>query len=153
MGDNFRRRLEPIIKKLTKKGIKDGINLLKKAGSVDPLGEQQRWIQQHVDDPARMLARIDGSDQEDTSPEPESKVESDGSDIEVVVSDDESEDSGDEDTGDLDDFVAASSSSDNDEEDNASDDEEYSYEGRDEADNEEESCEYSGDDKEAELGA
>ena len=67
MGDNFRRRLEPIIEKLTKKGVRDGINLLKKAGSMDPLGEQQQWIQQRVDDPARMLARIDRLDQEDAT--------------------------------------------------------------------------------------
>lgn len=131
--------------------MRDGINLLKKAGSVDPLGEQQQWIQQHVDDPAKMLAKIDGSDQEDT-PEPE--VESDGSDIEVVVSDDESEGLGDEEGGDLEDFIASSSGgSDDDGEDDVSDDEEYSYEGHDEADNEEESCEDSGDDEEAELSA
>jgi hypothetical protein len=134
--------------------VRDGINLLKKAGSVDPLSEQQQWIQQHVDDPAKMLAKINESDQED-SPEPE--VESDGSDIEVVVSDDESEGLGDEESGDLEDFIASSSSgsdddgeddvSDDDEEDDVSNDEEYSYEEHDA------SYEDSGDDGEAELSA
>ena len=155
MGENFHCQLEPIIEKYTKKGVRDGINLLKKAGSVNPLSEQQRWIRQHVDDPAKMLAKINESDQED-SPEPE--VESDGSDIEVVVSDDESEGLGDEESGDLEDFIASSSSSgsdddgednvsDDDEEDNVSNEEEYSYEEHDE------SYENSGDDEEAELNA
>ena len=42
--------------------MKDGVNMLKKAGLADPLSEQQQWIQQHVDDLAKMLAQIDESD-------------------------------------------------------------------------------------------
>jgi hypothetical protein len=61
IGENFRHRLKPIIEKFTKKGVRDSINLLKKAGSIDPLSKQQQWIQQHVDNPAKMLAKIDGS--------------------------------------------------------------------------------------------
>lgn len=123
MGDNFRRRLEPIIEKYTKKGVRDGINLLKKAGSVDPLSEQQQWIQQHVDDPVKMLANINESDQEES---PKSEVESYDSDIEVVVSDDESEDLEDEESSDLENFIASSSSSSSggDSDDDGEDDEE-----------------------------
>ena len=98
-----------------------------------------------------MLAQIDESDQED-SPEPE--VESDGSDIEVVVSDDESEDLEDEESSDLENFIASSSSgSDDDGEDNASDDEEYSSDKYDKVDNEEGSCKDLEDDEAAELSA
>jgi hypothetical protein len=139
MGENFRRRLEPIIEKFTKKGVRDGIKLLRKAGSTDPLAEQQKWIHQHVDNPAEMLTKINESDMEDTPLNSEHEVESDGSDIEVVVSDDESEDIGDGNESDLDDFIALSSSDDT--EDNVSDDGEHSYEGSNEAGNEEESCE------------
>jgi hypothetical protein len=134
--------------------MRDGINLLKKASSVDLLSKQQQWIQQHVDDLAKMLANINKSDQED-SPEP--KVESDGSDIKVVVLDDESDGLRDKESSDLEDFIASSSSSsdndreddvsDDDEEDNVSNDREYSYKEHDE------SYEDSGDDEEAKLSA
>lgn len=143
MGENFRRRLAPDIEKYTKMGVRDGIDLLKKAGSMDPLGEQQQWIRQHVDDPAKMLAKINGSDREDTPPKLESEVESDGSDIEVVISDDESEDLGDEDISDLDDFIASSGSDDDDDDDDKEDNI------SDEAENEEENSKDSGDDGEA----
>jgi hypothetical protein len=153
MGHNFRRRLEPIIEKHTKKGVRDGINMLKKAGSADPHGEQQQWIQQHVDDPVKMLAQISADDQEDTAAEPDPEAESDGSDIEVVISDDESEESGDEDSSDANSFIA-SSGSDEDEEDNVSNsEEEYGPAGHDEAGDEEESWEGLGDDEGAELSA
>jgi hypothetical protein len=152
MGRNFRRRLEPIIEKHTWKGVRDGINMLKKAGSADPHGEQQQWIQQHVDDPAKMLAQINESDQEDAASEPESEVESDGSDIEVVISDDESEELGDEDSSDADSFIASSSSSsDGGEDDDVSADGEHDSAGHGEAGDEEESQEVSGDDGEDEL--
>jgi hypothetical protein len=151
MGRNFRRRLEPIIEKHTWKGVRDGINMLKKAGSADPQGEQQQWIQQHVDDPAKMLAQINESDQEDTVSESESEVESDGSDIEVVISDDESEESGSEDSSDVDNFIASSSSDDGDEDDNGSKDEEHGTAEHDDAGDEEESWEVSGDDDKDDL--
>jgi hypothetical protein len=134
--------------------VRDSINLLKKAGSVDLLSEQQQWIWQHVDDPAKMLANINKSNQED-SLEPE--VESNSSDIEVVVSDDKLDGLGDKESSDLEDFIASSSSSsdndreddvsDDDEEDNVSNDREYSYKEHDE------SYKDSGDDEEAELSA
>jgi hypothetical protein len=71
-----------------------------------------------------MLAQINKSDLEDTASEPEPEVESDSSNIKVVISDNKLEELGDEGSSNVNSFITSSSSN-KDKDDDVSKDKEY----------------------------
>jgi hypothetical protein len=90
MADNYRRHMNPILRKWTRQAIREGVKALKKAGSSNAEEEHEAWLKQTVD-PKEASGYVDSDDDDgEGSPMPQMATDLDeDDDIEVVVSSDE----------------------------------------------------------------